>query len=221
MNKAGTKPTAVTTPAAVTKVVRTILVCGVLSVFALTPSAYGQNARLQIDHLNKLEDAATQTVDVTIDSSLLQLAAKFLSSKKINEARAKEIISGLKGIYVKSFKFDKAGEYLEADINAIRSQLKAPGWSRMVNVRSKGVGTSVDVFTMIDEGKVNGLAVIAAEPYQLTVVNIVGPIDLDKLSELEGQFGIPRLDMHHEAVKPQDELKSDATHSELKHQQRP
>ncbi len=38
-----------------------------------------------------------------------------------------------------------------------------------------------------------GLAIIATEPRQFTVVNIVGSIDLDKLHKLEGRFGIPKL----------------------------
>jgi hypothetical protein len=35
--------------------------------------------------------------------------------------------------------------------------------------------------------------VLAAEQRAFTVVNIVGPIDLSKLAELEGKFGIPRF----------------------------
>jgi len=36
---------------------------------------------------------------------------------------------------------------------------------------------------------------IASEPRQFTIVNIVGAIDLDKLHKLEGQFGVPKLDV--------------------------
>jgi hypothetical protein len=38
-----------------------------------------------------------------------------------------------------------------------------------------------------------GLAVLSAEPKELTVVNIVGPVDLEKLAKLEGNLGIPDL----------------------------
>ena len=40
---------------------------------------------------------------------------------------------------------------------------------------------------------ISGLAVLATQPKELTVVNIIGPVDLSKLSELEGQFGVPEL----------------------------
>ena len=40
-----------------------------------------------------------------------------------------------------------------------------------------------------------GLAVIAAEPKELTFVHIDGTIDPDTLGKLGGQFGIPNVEM--------------------------
>jgi hypothetical protein len=40
-----------------------------------------------------------------------------------------------------------------------------------------------------------GLAIIAAEPREFTIVNIVGSIDLEDLHKLEGKFGVPNLDI--------------------------
>ena len=37
------------------------------------------------------------------------------------------------------------------------------------------------------------LAILVAEPRELTVVNIVGPIDLTRLAAMRGQFGIPNV----------------------------
>ena len=34
---------------------------------------------------------------------------------------------------------------------------------------------------------------LASDLKEITVVNIIGNVDLDKLSQLEGQFGIPEL----------------------------
>jgi hypothetical protein len=53
---------------------------------------------------------------------------------------------------------------------------------------------------MTEGSAVRGLALLAADPKELTIVNIIGPVDLEKLSELEGQFGIPELDI--ESPKP-------------------
>jgi hypothetical protein len=38
-----------------------------------------------------------------------------------------------------------------------------------------------------------GLAIIASEPREFTIVNIVGNIDLADLHNLEGKFGVPEL----------------------------
>lgn len=158
-------------------------------------SARGQSAQLQISHLDKLAAKAEQVVEVALDEKLLQLAAKFLSDKNPNEAAVKQLVGGLKGVYVRVFEFDQPGEYAPSDIETIRTQLAAPGWSKIVGVRSRREGDNVDVHLRWQDGNILGLAIIAADPKQLTIVNIVGPIDLDKLSQLEGQFGIPKFDL--------------------------
>ena len=45
-----------------------------------------------------------------------------------------------------------------------------------------------------------GLAIIASEPRQFTIVNIVGAVDVEKLHQLEGRFGVPKLEL--ETKKP-------------------
>jgi hypothetical protein len=52
---------------------------------------------------------------------------------------------------------------------------------------------------------VGGLAILAFGPKELAVVNIVGPVDLDKLSKLEGNFGIPDLEIESQKTKPKNE----------------
>lgn len=163
-----------------------------LLIFAAVP-AYGQDARIQMSQLDRFSDAADKVIDVTVDESLIKLAISALNpNRSVNEAKIKDILSGLKGIYVKRFEFEKEGAYTAADAEYIRSQLNAPGWSRIANVRSKREG-NYDVVIMSEGSVVKGLAVLAAEPRALTVVNIVGPIDLAKLRDLEGKFGIPRF----------------------------
>ena len=162
-------------------------------------TAGAQNPRIQTSQLDALATKASQTVDVNIDERLMQLTAKFLSSKDDDEAKVKELVNGLKGIYVKSFAFENEGQYTEADLEGIRSQLRTPAWNRIVNVNSKKEG-SVEVYLMQTGEQISGLAVLATDPKEITVVNIIGPVDLDKLTQLEGQFGIPELEI--ERAKP-------------------
>jgi len=172
-----------------------------LALLGLLPAAAarGQDARLQIKNLDKLAGKAAEVVDVTLDKPMLELASKFL--KDDDDAEAIALIKDMKGIYVKSFEFDKEGEYSDADIEPILAQLKGPGWSKLVDVRSKHDRETDEVYIMQQDGKITGLAVIAAEPKELTIVNIVGPIDLDKLSKLEGHLGVPHLDLDRKPPK--------------------
>jgi hypothetical protein len=142
--------------------------------------------------LERFADRADKVISVTVDEQILRLAASFLSEKKPDEAKIKELILGLKGVFVKRFEFEKEGEYTMADVDSIRNQLNAPGWSNVANVRSKREG-NYDVSIMSEGSVIKGLAVLAAEARAFTVVNVVGPIDLAKLAELEGKFGIPHF----------------------------
>jgi hypothetical protein len=166
----------------------------VWAVVMVTP-AWGQDARLQIT-LSHLEAKASEVTDVTVDERMLKLGAAILSThRSADEARVKELLKALQGVYVKILKFDQDGAYTTTDLDSLRSQLQAPGWMRVVNVQSKRGGENVEVYLMGEVDKIQGVAVIVADPHELVVANVVGPIDLEKISELEGHFGIPQLDL--------------------------
>ena len=154
--------------------------------------------------LDRLAAKASDVVDVTLDANLLQLASRFLSDKDTDDAKVKKLIAGLKGIYVKSFEFEKAGEYQDSDVEPFRAQLRSPAWSRIVGVRSQKSGENSEVYIKTENGKIGGLAIVATEPKELTIVSIEGSIDPDQLSELGGHFGIPKIDpdSRHKNGKP-------------------
>jgi hypothetical protein len=151
---------------------------------------------LDLPRFAELAKKASETVEVTLDGNMLQMASRFLSEKKKDEAQAKQLLTDLKGIYVRSLKFEKEGEYTLADVEQIRSQLRSPEWSKVVDVRSaKGGGDNAGVYLRTDGKEITGLVVLAAEPKELTVVQIVGPLDPERLRDLGGNFGIPRIDL--------------------------
>ncbi len=154
-------------------------------------------AQLQIDSLERLATKASQIVDVNVDERVLKLVPLrlLMESKDADERLAAQLLKELKGIFVRSYEFNNLGEYGEADIASIRTQLGAPAWVRIVNVIQKKDGRTVEVHMLTDNAKIGGLAVVAFEPRRLTLVNIVGNIDMDKLSRLEGRFGIPELNI--------------------------
>ena len=160
----------------------------VLALAAL--AAHGQT--LKLDGLEKLADKASETVNVTLNESLLRLAARFLSDSDADQVQIKKLVTGLKGIYVRSYEFENTGEYSRADVDAIRNQLRDPKWNRIVQVHSKADGEDADVFLRQEaDDRISGLVVLSAEPKEFTVVDIEGPIDMDGLVKLAGNFGIP------------------------------
>ena len=158
----------------------------------VVPLAYGQEAKLKIDHLDKLAAKASEVSDVDLEGPLLQTASRFLSRGE-SDAELKELVSGLKGIYVRSFEFEKEGVYSQVDLDIIRKQLQAPGWTRIVNVHNKQEKESTEIYSLLSGDKIVGLAILSAEPKELTVVNIVGPIDLARMG---GHFGIPPMSLN-------------------------
>lgn len=154
--------------------------------------AKAQDSRIQMGSLDHLAAKASQMVDVNIDERLMRAAAKLLSDKNEDERDVKQLVAGLKGIYVKRFEFETDGQFAAADVETIRTQLRTPGWTRLVNVISKKEGI-LEVYLLYNADQVGGLAVLHTDDRELTVVNIVGPVDLDKLAKLEGQLGVPEL----------------------------
>jgi hypothetical protein len=164
-----------------------------LCFFAVISCAFAQE-RVQFNW-DTLAARAVEKVDVTLEGPTLEMASKFLSGKG-GDAQAdkfKQLVQGLKGVYVKSFEFDKEGQYSQADLNSIMSQLRAPEWSKIVDVQEKHESS---VIYMKTDGKVTqGIVVLAAEPKELTFVEIIGPLDPSMLSELGGKMGIPRMEL--------------------------
>lgn len=168
---------------------RRITVIGIAVALAV-PLWAEQAIKFPID-LNRLAARATESVNVSLDSSMLQLASGFLNKDDPQDQKVKQIVSKLKGVYVHSFEFEKPGEYSMSDVAAIRAQLKQPEWTQIVGVQSKDEHT--EIYVKKDGKQLGGLVVVDAEPKELTVVDIDGPINPEELSELGGHMGIPKI----------------------------
>lgn len=181
---------------------------GLLTLFVVfgAAGANAQDARLRLDHLDALETRARDIVEVNIDGKLLDLAKRV--TVKVNDEKAKKVaaaISGLKGIYVRVYRFENENEYNQSDVDLIRSQLNAPGWERLADVRSKRNNQKVDVYTMITGDMMSGVAVVISDSKSIAVVNMIGPIDLELLAELGGKLNIPDIDIERQITnQPKD-----------------
>lgn len=171
---------------------RLITLCAVILLAGTGVTASAQDGRIRTDVLDPLVSKATDSVNINIDERMMQMGAKFLSDDDPEELKIRDIVKGLKGVYVRSLEFNEAGQYSPSDVEAIRAQLRAPLWTKMMGLENKTDG-GLELYLMMNGNQVSGLTLLATEPKEITVINILGPIDLDKLSELEGHLGIPNL----------------------------
>ena len=173
----------------------------VLTLVILAIAAPLSAQRINLDFPG-LSEKAAEVVDVTLDGSMLRLASKFLSNGDPEERAARDIVQKLEGIYVRSYEFDKEGEYDRAVIDRVRAQLGA-SWKKIVDVRSRNRENS-EIYIDTRGDQPIGMLIISAEPRELTIVNIVGPIDIEKLSMLEGNFGVPLVSRSKSKSKSKD-----------------
>ncbi len=158
----------------------------------LTAPAWSQEIKMPVS-LDRLAKIAKETVNVNLDSSMLQLGSGFLSKSDPDQAKVKDLVSKLRGVYVRTFEFEKEGQYSKSDVDMVRSQLTS--WSRIVSVTGKD--DNAEVYVKKKGDQFDGLFVIDAEPTELTFVNIEGSINPKDLNELSGQMGIPDIKFHH------------------------
>jgi Domain of unknown function (DUF4252) len=159
-------------------------------------------AQLRITGLEGLASKAKESVDITLDPAMLQMAGAFLAGGGKDGNDVKSLLSSLKAITVKSYEFKETGQYRMEDLEPIRAQLRTPGWSKIISSQSKEEIS--EIYMRTDQGKVAGFAIIAAEPKELTVVAIEGAINLQDLSKLGG-LGVPAIPVPgHSKDQPKD-----------------
>jgi Domain of unknown function (DUF4252) len=194
-----------------------ILSIFLLMVAALAGSALAQNTPtpspsplpLQPEVEKELAAKASNVTEVTLGKNMLGFAAKFMDKKDPGDAAAQQLIENLDGIYVRDYEFDKEGEYSAEDVDKLRQSFETSEWTSIVREREKKSGESTDVMMKMVNGQSQGMFVLSAEPKELTVVLILGPIRMDQLSELSGLGGLGALaDVAKDAKKDKEDGKA-------------
>lgn len=168
---------------------------------ALPSASLGATPEFRIPDYSHLRSRASETVDVNVGGLLLGLA-RFVARHDDGADPNLKILEDIKSVKVRSYKFDSDDGYSKADVDAARRQLQGPAWNALVQVHKRDAQEDMDVYVcMEDSGKTCGIAVIATQPREFTVVSIAGSIDIDRLAELEGEFGIPKVSQNSEPVE--------------------
>jgi hypothetical protein len=165
----------------------------VLGVAAWATPLFAQTSPLPLPPAveKDLAARASDVTEVTLNKSMLGFAAKFMNGKNSDEAATQQLIQGLDGIYVRSYEFDKEGQYSMDEIDKLRQYFETSEWSPIVRTREHGEIT--DVMVKLVNGESHGMFILSAERKELTIVLILGPIRMEQLSELRGIGGLGAL----------------------------
>ena len=177
---------------------RTIgLVLGAVLMLAATPalSAQTQTSPLPLPPAVEKELAAraSNVTEVTLGKNMLGFAAKFMNGKDQDEAATRHLIEDLDGIYVRDYEFDKEGQYSMEEIEKLRQYFETSEWTPIVRARERKTGETTDVLVKMVNGETHGMFILSAEPKELTIVLILGPVRMEDLGKLKGLGGLGAL----------------------------
>ena len=172
-----------------------LFLAAALTAPALVVPALAQNSPLPLPSPVEKELAAraSDVTEVTLGKNMLAFAAQFMKGKDDDEAATRHLIEGLDGIYVRDYEFDKEDQYSPDQIESLRKYFETPEWSPIVHVRERKSGESTDVLVKMVNGENKGMFILDAEPKELTIVLILGPINIDQLGRLHGIGGLHAL----------------------------
>jgi hypothetical protein len=160
----------------------------VLSCLLIPAAVSAQDARLKLPQFKSLAGKATESVNISLSPWLLHMAGAFIDEKDADSAATKQLLAGIKGIEIRSYHFATDFAYSAADIDGVRSQLSGPGWSQLMQVHHLDKSEDVDMYVLIENNVTKGFALIASEPREFTIINIVGSINVDDLPKLENHL---------------------------------
>jgi hypothetical protein len=141
----------------------------------------------------ELAARASNVTEVTLGKNMLGFAAKFMNGKDQDEAATRHLIENLDGIYVRDYEFDKEGQYSVDEIEKLRQYFETAEWTPIVRERERRTGETTDVMVKMVNGETHGMFILNAEPKELSIVLILGPVRMEDLGKLSGLGGLGAL----------------------------
>lgn len=193
------------------KIFAVMLGAAALAVSALAQSAPSAAPLPPAPAVEKeLAAKASNVTEVTLGKNMLGFAAKFMNGKDSDEAATRQLIEGLDGIYVREYQFDKEGDYSTDEIDKLRQYFETSEWTPIVRERERKGSESTDVMVKMVNGESRGMFILSAEPKELSIVLILGPIRMDQLDKLGALGGMAALGgMEKDMKEKEKEKKTD------------
>ena len=150
-----------------------------------------QDPKLKMPEFRSLAGKATESVNISLSPWLLHLAGSFIDDKDEDSVATKHLLAGIKSIEIRSYQFATDNAYSAADIESVRRQLA--GWSQIMQVHQREKSEDVDMYVLVENNVTKGFALIASEPREFTIINIVGSISIEDLPRLQSHLHLPKV----------------------------
>ena len=151
-------------------------------------------AKVDVDQPD-LEQKADEVVQVNLEGKSLEQGSKLLAIRQGVSAPVKSLLSKLKGIYRRTYRFATGSDgYADADVASIHERMTGEGWAPVIVTKDNNKREAVTVYSYTEGENVSGVTVVSSDPSEVTVVNIVGDdVDLHTLIEAGESFGVPTM----------------------------
>lgn len=144
-----------------------------------------------------LFDKDEVSMEINLGGPLLRMVA---GATRGDDPDFASVISSLQGIQVRVFPVGAgAQDSFKGKIGRAARWLEGRGWMSTMRVREQN--SEVYIYLKEAGGKIQGLTLLAVEPKEAVVINIVGRIDPDQIGRLGQRLSMPQLEKM--APKPQ------------------
>jgi Domain of unknown function (DUF4252) len=157
-------------------------------VLAARADAQSPSPELRLPAFDHLRSQATEAVDLTLGPLPFSLVGSLIDDRDADSAETRALFRGLHRLAVRHYEFASDFVYAKADLDAVRAQLAQPGWSRIAHVRDQKKQEDIDIYLAVDKDRIMGLAIVASEPREFTIVNASGSLSMDTVNALRGRF---------------------------------
>lgn len=137
------------------------------------------------------ENSANVKTEVFLQSNILQMAARLVRQAEPEFAKMLESIALIRVVDLE-FQDSDVGS-IDNRSSALLSSMRDGSWQTLVRTRNGDERTEICMQSR-DPDRIDALAIVSGRGTRLSVVNIVGEIDLEKIVRLGEQFNIQSLE---------------------------
>jgi hypothetical protein len=159
-----------------------------LMCFGLVGYAEAQGPQLKLPDFTHLRGKATESVDISIGSFMFSLARRFMDDSDPESAAAKDLLKGIRSMRVRHYEFPHDNMYSQSDLDGVRSQLSSGGWNALAQVRDHRKDEDVDIYVSLENERITGFVIVASQPREFTIVNVVGTLDPEQIQAFRERF---------------------------------